>query len=109
MLEKVSTFVGGAVVGAVLLGISLFGFSDNTNTPSTEPTPYAGVPAIEECHDGWTDTSTSGDNHVLVLSCSRNIAGQEWLVIRHEDGKFNYAWDSKSPEFIYEENKVPLW
>lgn len=104
-----------AVIGAGATAILLFGASvfnvDVSMSPAASPTPtlspFGQSPSVAACHDGWDDTST-GDLHIVTLSCGKYIDGILWTVFRNPDGSFNYGWDGIGP-YEYNEEAVPQW
>jgi hypothetical protein len=91
---------GGALLAAVaFVGGTILGGSG---------APDAAIDAVSSpaavCPDGWNDVS-SKDEHGVVNAC---VWG-DWIVYLKGDKSFDYAWDNKSSEFIYDPAKVPAW
>ena len=63
-------------------------------------------PAGVGCPDGWQGDQVTDDATAHTqTSCRRG----DWIVYLTADGKFGFAWDGKSPEFITDSSQVPGW
>lgn len=95
---------GGALLAvAAFLAGSLFG--ETTQPIETTTEIVAESPASQLCPDGWKDTSTEDETHLVVYSCSKG----DYLVILTPTGEFNYAIQTGNPRFITNSTEVPGW
>lgn len=98
---------GGGLLMAIVVGASAF-FAGEQAKPLenvAEPAFEVAFAPASICPAGWKDTSSTAEEHLKVLSCSRD----GWLVILTPEGKFDHGWDGVSPTFEFDESKVPGW
>lgn len=93
--------------GLLLAGLSFVGgnVTGDAVDPVEKVRDVASSP-VSLCPPGWTDHKQEPFD-VVIRACVRD----EWFVIVHADGSFNYGYQMNTPgaEFVFEHTKVPGW
>lgn len=97
-------------VGAYLVNPVKY-FGDEVVVPAAERTGIPDAVGLSDklCRDGWRDISTE-DEHSKVLSCTKVVNGEEWIVVLMPDESFSHGYkNAPGAEFIFDAERIPAW